>query len=90
MLGARKFSPDGAVPAGVVVLDSPFNDQPPEEARLRKRPRATRVYPTREEALDRFTTLPPQDLLLPYVRDHIAGESLRAVDGGYELRFYWI
>jgi pimeloyl-ACP methyl ester carboxylesterase len=73
--------------AGVVVLDSPFNDQPPEEARLRQRRRATRVYRTREEAVDRFTTLPAQEVLLPYVREHIATQSLREVDGGWTWKF---
>jgi pimeloyl-ACP methyl ester carboxylesterase len=73
--------------AGVVVLDSPFDDQPPEEVRLRQRRRATRVYRTREEAIDRFTTLPAQEVLLPYVREHIAAQSLREVDGGWTWKF---
>lgn len=73
--------------AGVVALDSPLNDQPPEEERLRQRRRDTRVYPTYEAALGRFTTLPPQEVVLPYVRDHIAVQSLRQVDGGWTWKF---
>ncbi|MGC9669482.1 alpha/beta fold hydrolase [Planosporangium sp. 12N6] len=73
--------------AGVVVLDSPLNDQPPEEERLRGRRRETRVYPTRDEVLARFTTLPPQEVVLPYVREHIAGQSVRPVDGGWTWKF---
>src|SRR3954451_20589113 len=36
--------------ASVVVIDSPLNDQPPDEARLRERRRPHRVYPTQDEA----------------------------------------
>ncbi len=71
----------------VAVLDSPLNDQPPEEARLSDRQRPTRIYPTMAAALERFATLPPQDLVLPYVRDHIAPQSLREVDGGCTWKF---
>jgi pimeloyl-ACP methyl ester carboxylesterase len=73
--------------SAVAVLDSPLNDQPPEEDRLRERQRPTRVYPSRAAALERFSTLPPQDLVLPYVADHIAPQSLRAVDGGWTWKF---
>jgi pimeloyl-ACP methyl ester carboxylesterase len=72
---------------GVVIIDSPLNDQPPEEERLRRRRRPTTVYPTREEAIERFVTLPAQDVLLPYVRRHIAEQSVRAVDGGWTWKF---
>jgi pimeloyl-ACP methyl ester carboxylesterase len=75
---------------GIVIIDSPLNDQPPEEERLRKRRRPLRVYPERAEILGRFTTTPPQDVLLPYVRDHIAEESIRAVgDDGSGSGWTW-
>ncbi|WP_138734065.1 alpha/beta fold hydrolase [Modestobacter excelsi] len=73
--------------SSVVVVDSPLNDQPPDEQRLRERRRPHRVYPTAEEAVARFRTLPPQDVVLPYVRDHVARGSLRAVDGGWTWAF---
>jgi pimeloyl-ACP methyl ester carboxylesterase len=73
--------------AAVAYIDSPLNDQPPEESRLRERQRPRRVYSTREEGMARFRTLPPQDVLLPYVREHIAYESLHAVDGGWTWKF---
>lgn len=73
--------------SAVAVLDSPLHDQPPEEDRLRERMRPTRVYPSVGEALARFTTLPPQDLVLRYVRDHIAPQSLRQVEGGWTWKF---
>jgi pimeloyl-ACP methyl ester carboxylesterase len=73
--------------SSVVVIDSPLNDQPPDEQRLQERRRPHRVYPTQEEALTRFRTLPPQDVVLPYVRDHVARSSLRAVEGGWTWKF---
>jgi pimeloyl-ACP methyl ester carboxylesterase len=70
---------------GIAIIDSPLREPPPEEEVLRRRRRGTRVYPTRAEILARFTTLPPQDVVLPYVRDHIAEQSVRPVDGGWGL-----
>lgn len=73
--------------AGVIVLDSPLNDQPPEEAKLRERRRPTRIYASAEQALARFATLPPQEVLLPYVARHIAEQSVREVPGGWTWKF---
>jgi pimeloyl-ACP methyl ester carboxylesterase len=76
----------GAV-AAVVVVDSPLNDQPPDEARLRERRRPHRVHPDLETAVARFRTLPAQDVLLPFVREHVARGSLRPVEGGWTWAF---
>jgi pimeloyl-ACP methyl ester carboxylesterase len=73
--------------AAVVVVDSPLNDQPPDEERLRQRRRPHRVYPTEADAVARFRTLPAQDVVLSFVRDHVARGSLRAVDGGWTWAF---
>jgi pimeloyl-ACP methyl ester carboxylesterase len=73
--------------SSVVVIDSPLNDRPPDEERLRERRRPHRVYPTVEEAVSRFRTLPPQDVVLPYVREHVARGSLRPVEGGWIWAF---
>ena len=73
--------------SGVVVIDSPLNDQPPDEERLRERRRPHRVYPTVEEAAARFRTLPPQEVLLPFVREHVARGSLRPVEDGWTWAF---
>jgi pimeloyl-ACP methyl ester carboxylesterase len=73
--------------AGVAIIDSPLNDQPPEEQRMIHKQRPTRVYPTRAAALDRFTATPAQDVLLPYVKQHIAEDSIRPVDGGWTWKF---
>jgi pimeloyl-ACP methyl ester carboxylesterase len=77
----------GGAVAAVAYIDSPLNDQPPEEARLAERRRPRRVYPTEAEALERFRTLPPQDVVLPYVREHVARGSLRQVEGGWTWKF---
>lgn len=68
---------------GLTIIDSPLNDQPPED----RRARPVRVYPDRETILGRFRTLPPQDVLLPYVRRHIAEESVRVVEEGWTWKF---
>jgi pimeloyl-ACP methyl ester carboxylesterase len=77
----------GDAVSAVAYIDSPLNDQPPEESRLRERQRPRRVYPTVDDAMVRFRTLPPQDVVLPYVRDHVARESLHRVEGGWTWKF---
>jgi pimeloyl-ACP methyl ester carboxylesterase len=73
--------------AGVVVIDSPLDRQPPEEQTLREQPRVHRVHADPEAAVARFRTLPPQEVYLPYVREHVARGSLRAVEGGWTWKF---
>lgn len=72
---------------GVIILDSPLNDEPPEEETLRRRRQPTRVYPSLEVAVSRFRTLPEQEVLLPYVIRHVAPQSVRQVDGGWTWKF---
>lgn len=72
---------------GIAIIDSPLMEPPPEEEVLRRRKRMMRVYPTREQVLARFGTLPPQAVVLPYVKDHVAGQSVRPVEGGWTWKF---
>jgi len=72
---------------GIAIIDSPLMEPPPEEEVLRRRKRAMRRYSTRAEILARFTTLPPQAVVLPYVKEHIAADSVVAVDGGWTWKF---
>lgn len=72
---------------GIAILDSPLMEPPPEEEAMRRRKRAMRVYPTREAAQARFGTLPPQAVVLPYVREHIAAQSVMPVEGGWTWKF---
>jgi pimeloyl-ACP methyl ester carboxylesterase len=78
----------GARIEGVVVIDSPVRDITPEEqaARDQRAFGPLRVYPTREAAIARFHPIPDQPAL-PYIRDHIAATSIRAVDGGWSWKF---
>jgi pimeloyl-ACP methyl ester carboxylesterase len=71
----------------VVYIDTPINRVDRDEDRLLEEKRPHRAYPTVEEAVARFRTLPPQDVCLPYVREHIARESLAPVDGGWAWKF---
>jgi pimeloyl-ACP methyl ester carboxylesterase len=79
----------GARVDGIAIIDSPLAGQPPEEARMRRRPstRPTKVYESRPEIIGRFTAMPAQDVLLPYVKAHIAEESVRPVEGGWTWKF---
>jgi pimeloyl-ACP methyl ester carboxylesterase len=78
-------SPDAV--AAVAVIDSPIDRQPPEDERLRDRKRPHRSYPTAGEAMARFRTIPTQDVLLPYVLEHIARGSLRHDSDGWRWKF---
>ncbi len=73
--------------AAVAVIDSPIDRQPPEDERLRDRQRPHRPYPTAEEAMAHFRTIPAQDVLLPYVLEHIARGSLRHDSDGWRWKF---
>jgi pimeloyl-ACP methyl ester carboxylesterase len=70
----------GARLAGAVVIDSPVRnrDLTPEETAARER-RAfgpLHVYPSREDAIAHFRTIPPQETL-PYATAHVAATSVR-------------
>ena len=71
----------------VAYVDTPINRVDREEDGHPQEGRPLRVYPTVEEAVQRFRTLPPQDTLLPFVREHIARESLGPVEGGWSWKF---
>jgi pimeloyl-ACP methyl ester carboxylesterase len=73
--------------AAVAVIDSPIDRQPPEDERLRDRRRPHRPYPTAEDAMARFRTIPAQDVVLPYVLAHVARGSLRDDSDGWRWKF---
>ena len=74
---------------GVIICDSPVTEPDPEigEYHVRDAFGRARVYPSIDEALTRFRTVPPQEHYLPYVMDHVARRSLRPVDGGWQWKF---
>lgn len=73
--------------AGIVVIDSPLLDEPPEEVIIRQLSRKSRAYPSKPEIVARFRTEPAQELLLPYVAEHVAGESVRDTEAGWMWKF---
>jgi pimeloyl-ACP methyl ester carboxylesterase len=72
----------------VAAIDSPVRDFTPEERAARDGQAfgSLRVYPSREQAISRFRTLPAQETL-PYVLRHVAETSVREVDGGWSWKF---
>lgn len=75
--------------AGAIVCDSPVTQPDPEveSFHLKEAFGRLRTYPTVEDALARFRTVPPQDHYLDYVMDHVGRRSLRAVDSGYQWKY---
>lgn len=69
----------------MLVIDSPLRERVPEEDRLRNRKHTH--YQTRDEILARFTAVPSQEVILPYVRQHIALESVRKTNEGWIWKF---
>lgn len=75
--------------AGAVICDSPVTEPDPEVGafRLKEAFGRPRVYPTVEEALAHFRTVPAQERYLDYVMDHVGRRSLQPVDGGWGWKF---
>jgi pimeloyl-ACP methyl ester carboxylesterase len=75
--------------AGAIVCDSPVTEPDPEieSYRLKEAFGKQRTYPTVEDAVARFRTVPAQEHYLDYVMDHVARRSLRAVEGGWQWKF---
>jgi pimeloyl-ACP methyl ester carboxylesterase len=75
--------------SGVIVCDSPVTTPDPEIGayHLREAFGRPRTYPSVDDAVAHFRTVPAQDHYLPYVIDHVARHSLRRVDGGWQWKF---
>jgi pimeloyl-ACP methyl ester carboxylesterase len=75
--------------AGVIICDSPVTKPDPEigSFRLKEAFGRPRTYPTVEDALSRFRTVPAQEHYLPYVMDHVGRRSMKPVDGGWQWKF---
>lgn len=71
----------------IAVIDSPLRDRAPEEAPLRRRNQRPTGYRSKEEIVNRFRPVPSQDVVLPYVRNHIAAESVRRTFKGWVWKF---
>ncbi len=69
---------------GAVIIDSPIVAVDPEVERARRTDefKKAKVYDDPEVPIARFRTIPEQDVYLPYVKDHVARNSLRRLDDG--------
>lgn len=76
---------DGDKIDGIVVLDSPLRDRAPEEYHLRRRTGPPDGHRTRDAIVSRFRPVPGQEVILPYIAAHIAGESVRRKG----FRWWW-
>lgn len=75
--------------AGLMLLDSAVWTPDPEQeaARVGAAFGPLRIYPSVDDALPRFRTVPDQPTSLPYVIDHVARTSVRDVEGGVQWKF---
>ena len=75
--------------SGAIVCDSPVTEPDPEIGayRLREAFGRPRIYPSVEEAVEHFRTIPAQEHYLHYVIDHVARRSVRSVPGGWQWKF---
>lgn len=75
--------------SGVIVCDSPVTTPDPEIGayHLREAFGRPRTYPSVEDAIAHFRTVPAQAHYLDYVIDHVARRSLKPVDGGWQWKF---
>lgn len=74
---------------GVVILDSPVSAPDPEleAARQGNVFGRLKLYPTLDDALARFRTVPEQAHYLPFVIDHVARHSLREIEDGWTWKY---
>jgi pimeloyl-ACP methyl ester carboxylesterase len=75
--------------AGVIVCDSPVVEADPEISayHLREAFGRPRTYPSVDDAVARFRTVPVQEHYLDYVIDFVARHSLKPVAGGWQWKF---
>ena len=75
--------------AGAVIIDSPIREMDPEveAARAGTQFKNPKVYDDPEIAIAKFRVVPEQDILLPYIAEHIARNSLTRVPEGWTWKF---
>lgn len=75
--------------SGAIICDSPVTEPDPEveSFRLKEAFGRPRTYPSVDDALDRFRTVPPQAHYLDYVMDFVGRHSMRPVDDGWQWKF---
>jgi pimeloyl-ACP methyl ester carboxylesterase len=75
--------------SGAIVCDSPVTEPDPEVGayHLRKAFGRPRTYPSVEDAVAHFRTVPGQEHYLDYVIDYVARTSIKPVGGGWQWKF---
>lgn len=75
--------------AGAVIVDSPVlrPDPESEEGARGAAFRSPGIYPTLDEAMQRFRLIPPQPCDNDYIIEHIAKHSLRKTAAGWTWKF---
>ncbi len=75
---------------GAVIVDSPIRTPEARAEHQRQLPPMVRkhVYPSFEEALDRFRLRPAQACENDFIVEHIARHSLKEVAGGWTWKFH--
>jgi pimeloyl-ACP methyl ester carboxylesterase len=75
--------------AGAVIIDSPIKVMDPEVEAARAGTQFTnpKIYDDPEVAIAKFRVVPEQDVVLPYIAEHIARHSLRRVPEGWTWKF---
>lgn len=75
--------------AGAVIIDSPIREMDPEveAARAGGQFANPKVYDDPEIAIAKFRVVPEQEILLPYIAEHIARRSLKQVPEGWTWKF---
>lgn len=63
----------------LILVDSPLPEADPEVPR----DRPARIFASAEEIRGRFALVPRQEVMLPYVAEHVAAHSIREVPGGW-------
>jgi len=72
---------------GALIVDSGFPRQAEGDSWRTLRDAQRRVYSDRQEMIDRFRLMPHSEPRSPFVIDHVARESIVAVDGGWSWKF---
>ena len=70
-----------------IVIDTPLDPKPWEKNGALPPLRAPKVHAEFEGAIERFRTIPEQDVILQYVGRHVAEQSLKQVDGGWTWKY---
>jgi pimeloyl-ACP methyl ester carboxylesterase len=70
-----------------VILDSYAHFPALEKEQPFMKPRPRKLYPSYQDARDRYRLTPPEHAAAPYLVDYLAYHSIEQVEGGFRWRF---